>query len=584
LPGKDWLPQLAGADILCVNQWNASDEEIEGVRAFVERGGGLLISGLGWGWLQLNPGKTLDEHPGNRLIGRAGILWADGSVTRTGKEGFLCAPPAGSLLHASSALDEAGPLANPNNMPQIAATIRLALATLPPDDATIRPRVAAILAAAGGAAIPTAAKPLGSKDSWARFLLTLGLDAGKRARGAAVAANPAAKEFPGLVPAGAKPVETTIEVHGAQTGWIGTGLYANAGEPVEVTIAGTPPPGLLLRVGCHTDELWHHERWHRAPEVSAEFRLDARAAKFATPFGGLLYLENRRGGSAAITIRGAYAAPRFILGMTSAELWQSEIRARPAPWAELEAKNIILTVPAEAARALDDPTPLLQFWDSVADTAADFVVLRKRARPERFVADVQISAGYMHAGYPIMLPLGEVPNLIGVENLKKGTWGLFHELGHNHQDSAWTFEGAGEVTNNVIAMYILDTLCGAKPGTVWGGFDGIEKRVAAHIAKGAPFEEWKRDPAIALWMYKQLVDEFGWEPYKKVFAEYRDLPQKDKPTNEGEKRDQWLVRFSRACGKNLSPFFELWGVPTSESARASIAALPAWTPAPRPDK
>jgi hypothetical protein len=33
-------------------------------------------------------------------------------------------------------------------------------------------------------------------------------------------------------------------------------------------------------------------------------------------------------------------------------------------------------------------------------------------------------------------------------------------------------------------------------------------------------------------------------------------------------------------GRNLGPFFEAWGVPTSPEARQSLADLPAWMPEP----
>ena len=71
---------------------------------------------------------------------------------------------------------------------------------------------------------------------------------------------------------------------------------------------------------------------------------------------------------------------------------------------------------------------------------------------------------------------------------------------------------------------------------------------------------------------------FGWETYKKVLAGYNDPANGAQPANDGEKRDQWMVRFSRQVGKNLGPFFEAWGVPTSEAARASIKDLPSWMP------
>ena len=58
----------------------------------------------------------------------------------------------------------------------------------------------------------------------------------------------------------------------------------------------------------------------------------------------------------------------------------------------------------------------------------------------------------------------------------------------------------------------------------------------------------------------------------------RALPARERPKNDADKRDQWMIRFSRAAGKNLGPFFQAWGVPTSEKARASIASLPAWMP------
>ena len=83
-------------------------------------------------------------------------------------------------------------------------------------------------------------------------------------------------------------------------------------------------------------------------------------------------------------------------------------------------------------------------------------------------------------------------------------------------------------------------------------------------------------------MYDQLRKEFGWAPFKKVFADYRDLPADKRPKTDAEKRDQWMVRFSHAIGRNLGPFFEHWKIPVSASARQSIADLPVWT-APKPN-
>ena len=104
------------------------------------------------------------------------------------------------------------------------------------------------------------------------------------------------------------------------------------------------------------------------------------------------------------------------------------------------------------------------------------------------------------------------------------------------------------------------------------------KKVEEHVAAGSPFDTWKGDPFLALWMYVEIQAAFGWEPFQKVFAEYRDLPAGERPRNDDEKRDQWLVRMSRAVGRDLGPFFAWWGVPVSDRARAEVEALPDWMP------
>ena len=128
-------------------------------------------------------------------------------------------------------------------------------------------------------------------------------------------------------------------------------------------------------------------------------------------------------------------------------------------------------------------------------------------------------------------------------------------------------------------LYILDTVCGItahqhpalEP-------DAVRTRLQNYIDGGAKFSRWQSDPFLALTMYIQLQQGFGWDAYKKVFAEYRRLPDAERPKTDAEKRDQWMVRFSRTAGRNLGPFFQAWGVPTTPEARASLADLPAWMP------
>jgi hypothetical protein len=273
-------------------------------------------------------------------------------------------------------------------------------------------------------------------------------------------------------------------------------------------------------------------------------------------------------------------APHFVHGKTSSEDWLTSIRLHPAPWAELETKNLVITVPSSLVRGLQQPDRLMDYWAQVLDACADLASIpRERKRAERFVFDVQITNGFMHSGYPIM---AHVPSAAGAIDLRqlmlKGGWGFYHELGHNHQEPEWTFEGTTEVTCNLFSLYVLETLTpraekhdNVQPGVV----AGLERK---HVQSGRSFEQWKKDPFLALVMYQQLQQAFGWDAYKKVFQEYQSLSPDERPKTDDEERDQWMVRFSRAVSKNLGPFFEYWGVPTSQQARQSIANLPTWMP------
>jgi hypothetical protein len=281
-----------------------------------------------------------------------------------------------------------------------------------------------------------------------------------------------------------------------------------------------------------------------------------------------------------VTIGGAYAAPLWVQGETSLADWKKTIRWAPAPWAEIVTDKIILTVPARSVRDLDDPQPLADFYNKGMDAAFALFGAPPRTRPERIVADVQISAGYMHSGYPIMTWLDVEKTTVDLAAIKKFPWGHFHEIGHNFQQSAWTFDGTGETTNNLLPLYVWTKLLKHDIGSAHPALTDAERaqRWKKYNDGGRKFNEWKSSPWLALEMYLQLQEAFGWKPFQKAFAEYETLTEAVKLSTEEEQHDLWMERMSRATGRNLGPFFEKWNVPVSAAARASVASLPAWMP------
>lgn len=91
------------------------------------------------------------------------------------------------------------------------------------------------------------------------------------------------------------------------------------------------------------------------------------------------------------------AKPLFCVidaGETCESQWKACIRHYPAPWAELAVENLILTVPSDSIRHMENPQPLLTLWNEIMLAISKLAAIpAKFPRPERIVTDVQISCG-----------------------------------------------------------------------------------------------------------------------------------------------------------------------------------------------
>ena len=557
LDDSHWTERLKNEAVVSCPLADLAPAETAALSGYIRGGGGLLSAELGWGWLQLNPGKPLPQHGGNRLLAQAGLLWADGTLNRTSPNGFLAGTPPSSAFNASAALGIV--LHTPQtvgaspDLPQAVETTLLAARTLPPGDQLLQPQLEAIRLQHQSDPALRLAQPLTTQEPLARLLLTLQIQHSMHQPPNRVEALPAAAKFPGLVPTEAPRVTRAVEIDTSVPDWHSTGLYAAPGETVIVTVSPEAARlGLKVRIGAHTDTLWQLAKWERAPEITRTFPISGTRTPAANSFGGPIYLVVPAGCSAGhlpVTISHAVEAPYFVKGRTDLTAWRETQRHAPAPWAELQGDNVILTLPSSVVRTLDDPEALMTLWDKILDGYADFAgISHHRARPERYCTDQQISVGYMHSGYPIMTGLDVAADFVNTHLIltngdgKTKSWGFFHEMGHNHQQSDWTFEGTGEVTNNVFDLYILDTVCGItahqhpalEP-------DAVRTRLQNYIDGGAKFSRWQSDPFLALTMYIQLQQGFGWDAYKKVFAEYRRLPDAERPNRPN-------LDLSHSCG------------------------------------
>ncbi|MDR1270678.1 MAG: M60 family metallopeptidase [Planctomycetaceae bacterium] len=597
-------PKAAGQfQILVMDCAHLPMNQIERISKFVSNGGGLCTASLGWGWLQVS-GKTdlKTEHTGNLLLSPMGIVWTDGYLgTTLKKDGVDLYAVSTDIplkfinvtesIIAVDAHEKGTKKLTPNEIAQAIATIERGIRSIPARQSSV---LAPLKQYVDREVIPTEKnkirKNLMIADVLAVTLQTERYLNRQRTNGIprdGILFLPAGNDFPGSVPNDAKTVSQKIKIDTKIPAWHSTGLYAAPGSTVTVKLPkdfSVPKNSTLsVRIGCHRDKLWGKDEWKRFPEITIEIPCRDETTKIVNPFGGLVYIvvpRNFDKGEITVQISGCIEAPLFVFGKTKIDDWKKVIRNAPAPWGELASDRVILSLPSQHLRELDDPDAVMEFWNKVLDDDAELCGSPvKRERPERIVCDRQISAGSLHSGYPVMTHMDAGKEFINLHNHPEKGWGFYHEFGHNHQSGDWTFDGTVEVTVNLFTLYNLKQF-GIKRESahLQQKTEQRTKKRDKYFAAGSPFDQWKSDPFLALIMYSDIIDEFGWEPFKAVFREYRELKKEERPKNDDKKRDQWLIRLSRQLGKNLGPYFDRWGIPVSQTAKNAVKELPEWLP------
>ncbi|NOZ19534.1 MAG: hypothetical protein GXP25_00435, partial [Planctomycetes bacterium] len=235
------LNKLKPIDVLFVRLGRVRENDLAKLSRFVSGGKGLVVGELGWGWLQLHPGKSLSkDFLPNRLLAPMGIVWAAGALDRMAKSGYVAGDVPSPLTNASAALDAALAHADgkrrltKEEIAQVSTVLPHTALSLPPDDAILLPRIRKLMEDQSLSVIPTRKRPIKAGDILPRLVLTMQVREAMERPPEEVKAHPAAATFPGLVPAGAERVTRTVEVDTSIPLWHSTGLYAAPGEVITV--------------------------------------------------------------------------------------------------------------------------------------------------------------------------------------------------------------------------------------------------------------------------------------------------------------------------------------------------------------
>lgn len=422
-------------------------------------------------------------------------------------------------------------------------------------------------------------------------------------------ASPAAADFPGVPTEEVDLIERQIVIDPGISGWHSTGLWAPPGQKITVTLGGKVKFPMSLRIGSQTDSLtWAHlEKNHdgklkRMPRLTNSLKLSdgesrERRFEFANPMGGLIYIDvhgvYQKHKPVKITISGAVASPLYIFGdvpqkkenLTTSEEWAEQIKNYKAPWGEIHTPRLVFTLTREMLCEMKLPRKIckkfqrgmaLQDWIVAWDLTED-----RLRQPMRFVLDRQISVGFGHSGYPAMGYMSWGDGIRSGSLVKNGSWGLWHEVGHNHQGATPYFcipsSNLTEVTVNVFSTIAQVVGCEIPYEKAWDGEGIDEKTMTKSVREFFQSPETfngSDDGKVKLYFYVELMRELGFDAFRAMGVEYQKKPFKD--FSDQEKWDWFLTTLSEVSNKNLGPYFTAWKIDVSKRALAKVSKYPAW--------
>ncbi|MET7548237.1 M60 family metallopeptidase [Streptomyces sp. NPDC005479] len=361
-----------------------------------------------------------------------------------------------------------------------------------------------------------------------------------------------------------------------------TGLYAPAGTALSFTVQ--PYDGLLptLWIGA----------WDYYGEVTEprSYPLTAGANTVTDPHGGPVYLTLTGSGErAGVVFRsGAVRMPVFTLGCTSDADYQRRLDTLTAsPYVELHAPHTIMTLTRDGALLYrgEDHAALLELVEAIIDSHARISGLdgskpvhRRKAGPYHFTEVSKVPTGvgaYATHGYN-GFPRAYLDRATTVEGLRTRGWGLYHELGHLHQQMAYKPGGLTEVTVNIYSLAAQRTLrqpsnlLTVDPTTGLNYFRSAQRKFGtAGLTYEKSFGAYEK-----LVPLRQLELAFGddfWPRLHKLVRE--ENPQSD--YTETDKRYRALATYSsRVAGYDLTDFYvNTWAFPIDATGKAELAAL-----------
>ncbi|ABZ78039.1 conserved hypothetical protein [Shewanella halifaxensis HAW-EB4] len=391
-----------------------------------------------------------------------------------------------------------------------------------------------------------------------------------------------------------------------------TGQWAVAQQSFTVSVNGSADP-VTITVAL-ADDLTGREKHElglkRPPRMTQSFTLNSgdigSSYSLTSPYGGLIYVQgqgSQEGHNVTLNFTGSVDAPLYQYDGKGGQ-WLNPLDS-PAPIGEVISQSFVYTAAKanlNAANYNGSPEQFAKELDTFAEDMNNFYSrdealqgnLNRKATDSsiptnrhHFVNDIAISIGAAHSGYPVMnASFNAESHNLALTPLN--SWLLWHEVGHNAAEAPFNVDGATEVVNNLLALYMQDKHLGkmsrveqdiriapdfvaSENGHAWAAGGAGERLVMfAQLKEWAETEfnidNWYSEGVLPAY-YDSATGLQGWNLFKLMHRLTRNIDDKqfvlkgDNLCHRQEgigKSDQLLLCASYATQMDLSDFFRAW--------------------------
>ncbi len=370
--------------------------------------------------------------------------------------------------------------------------------------------------------------------------------------------------------------------------WTFARVYAPPGELVRVHVESDRPiEDLFAIINVRTDTLNYgsgnsRNQLLRPSTISTRVPLQPGDNYVRNPYGGSVVIESMRNQSETIWIRvdGAVRQPFFRLNEHSNLDWQ-EAKEFAAPFAILEGPQLAIGLyDRERWQSITDPVQMLTNYEQLATWSREITGFSHEdqgphAWPDGFqflVQDVEISAGFAHAGFPIMAQPG-----FRIDRMQDSffSWGIAHEIGHNYQHQCLSSHRYGvEATVNIWSSYVQERRGLAIDNNLALAMASANQKISRQQAQQfSDFTVWEQ---LAFQMQMIYGLPGGWNNYRLALRALRELPLSEREricASEQAQWDIWYLVMSQVSGVDLRQHFSDYRVPLSPEVLNQVQAL-----------